>query len=414
MKPLSQDISDITKTTKTLAAVQKKLTLRISISTQQRMLALLLIPFVGISLLMAWLSPSIPFDSRLMLTFCVPTLGEEIVIYIEYVLFGGLAVYHGVQLKDCRDGFGLARELLVFTLVFVVFGFLGVILTFMRYVLVSAVQGDVAYPVVLAGWVYVVVALAYLFRRGVYLPGTHLPVCVRHQEAKNRMLQHFSFEEMLRTTRGYQYFLRHCESEFAAENLQCWKAIDEFIRDTTPRNFVLIHETYIGKDAPLQVNVSSKQSEACREICDAVKINLLRDVMESQLFEGDIRLIQQAMIDVQMELFKLMGNDTLSRFKDSELFLMYMNRETLSGNASTLSGIAKDTRKITPTKERDRCSSIAKDTRKSTPTKERDSCSRTGNFIELSRPISFDLAHPSSDSNPRPSVEMMRSRKVTF
>eukprot|EP00808_Paulinella_micropora_P008807 g33424.t1 len=116
--------------------------------------------------------------------------------------------------------------------------------------------------------------------------------------------------DLLRTERGYQFFLAHCQREFSEENVLCWKQIEDYVRNTSVTALENICRNFLLVDAPFQVNISD---------------SLQREVKKRYHFrkKSSLQELQHVLDPVQEELEKLMRSDTLQRFLQSDLFRAY-------------------------------------------------------------------------------------------
>lgn len=87
-------------------------------------------------------------------------------------------------------------------------------------------------------------------------------------------------DEMLATRLGYAYMYAHCSSEFSAENIMCWRAIEDFKRKTTVDEWRAIVDKYIGNAALLQVNIPAAKQRNVLTMVPTIH-NVCRGMRES-------------------------------------------------------------------------------------------------------------------------------------
>jgi len=116
--------------------------------------------------------------------------------------------------------------------------------------------------------------------------------------------------QVLRIQAGYNAFSAHCAAEMSSENLDFWKAVEQYQtmsqvkhREIRARN---IMETFIWEDSPLQININAKHRHEIEAFFKENKLN-------NDLFDK-----------AQKEVYDLMRKDSYARFKDSDTFKSFI------------------------------------------------------------------------------------------
>lgn len=125
---------------------------------------------------------------------------------------------------------------------------------------------------------------------------------------------------ILHSKLGFNYMLIQCSSEFNEETLYCLQSIWSY---TQHPSFTTMHELYndyINDSSPLQVNISATTRETLHKLilsftdeCNVIEI--------ADIYHG-----------VESELMKLLINNSYTRFKQSQLYKLYMHNTPLKSH----------------------------------------------------------------------------------
>eukprot|EP00808_Paulinella_micropora_P018692 g55987.t1 len=156
---------------------------------------------------------------------------------------------------------------------------------------------------------YLLVPLLYVGRRLLLAAVQTFPCWNRLDAgAANEVI---NFHDLLKTSFFFTWFVHFCSTEFSQETPLCWQAIERFQRRTTSEQFLDIYHKYLEFGAFFEVNLPSELLAPIRQYVATLK----PDTPLSEL--------QGKYDDVQLELLRIMQNDTWPRFRNSPSWTLF-------------------------------------------------------------------------------------------
>ncbi|XP_003785658.1 regulator of G-protein signaling 18 [Otolemur garnettii] len=114
-----------------------------------------------------------------------------------------------------------------------------------------------------------------------------------------------SFDNLLSHRDGLEAFTRFLKTEFSEENIEFWKACEDFKKSKEPQQIILkakaIYEKFIENDAPQEVNLDFHTKEI-----------IAKSITQPTLHSFDA---------AQSRVYQLMEQDSYTRFLKSDIYL---------------------------------------------------------------------------------------------
>lgn len=114
-----------------------------------------------------------------------------------------------------------------------------------------------------------------------------------------------SFDKLLSHKDGLETFTRFLKTEFSEENIEFWKACEDFKKSRDPQQIILkakaIYEKFIQSDAPQEVNLDFHTKEL-----------ITKSITQPTLHSFDA---------AQSRVYQLMEQDSYTRFLKSDIYL---------------------------------------------------------------------------------------------
>ncbi|XP_036998788.2 regulator of G-protein signaling 18 [Artibeus jamaicensis] len=147
-----------------------------------------------------------------------------------------------------------------------------------------------------------------------------------------------SFEKLLSHKDGLETFTRFLKTEFSEENIEFWKACEDFKRSKDPQQILFkaqaIHEKFIQTDAPQEVNLDFHTKEL-----------ITQSIMQPTLHTFDA---------AQSRVYQLMEQDSYKRFLKSDIYL-----DLIEGRPQRPSNLRRRSRSFTYNEFQDVKSDVA-------------------------------------------------------
>ncbi|XP_006147088.1 regulator of G-protein signaling 18 [Tupaia chinensis] len=147
-----------------------------------------------------------------------------------------------------------------------------------------------------------------------------------------------SFDKLLSHKDGLEAFTRFLKTEFSDENIEFWKACEDFKKNKDPQNMMLkakaIYDTFIQNDAPQEVNLDFHTKE----------------VITKSITQPTLRSFDAA----QSRVYQLMEQDSYTRFLKSDIYL-----DLIEGRPQKPSNLRRRSRSFTYNEFQDVKSDVA-------------------------------------------------------